>query len=219
MIAAGEFTQKMWENTEDTYQCIINSEFITGLASGNLSEESFKHYLSQDIIYIQNDAITLGELSKRATNANEKDFFLKMSKDCIEIENILHGEFLGYFNAEKAKEQSPAFLEYSDFLLNQVNNAPYPVAVAALLPCFWVYGKVGLHILDTQSPNNKYQKFIDTYSGDEYNDYTREFIGIAERHGKNADSLLRKEMINAFKIGSHHEFSVFEEAALKARNN
>lgn len=219
MIAAGDFIKEMWENTEETYRSIINSEFVTGLASGKLAEESFKHYLSQDIIYIKNDAIALEELSKRATNANEKDFFIRMSKDCIEIENILHGEFLNYFNAQKAKEQSPAFLKYSDFLLNQVNNAPYPVAVAALLPCFWVYGKVGQHILNIQSPNNKYQKFIDTYAGDEYNEYTSEFIDITELQGKNADNLIQKEMINAFKIGSYHEFSVFEEAALKARNN
>jgi len=212
MNTVGEFTQEIWNNISDIYNDIINSKYVRDLASGSLAEESFKHYLSQDVLYIQKDTIALELISNRAIDKMEKDFFLKMSKDCMEIENILHNEFLDYFQVKAAKEQSPAFSAYSNFLLDQVNTAAFPVAVAALLPCFWVYGKVGNHILDTQSPNNKYQKFIDTYSGDEYINYTRQFINITESHGQKADSSLRQEIINAFITSSKHELLVFEES-------
>lgn len=212
MKPAGEFTKEIWHNISDIYNDIINSKFVTGLASGTLAEESFKHYLSQDILYIQRDTIALDLISKRSDNKHEKDFFLRMSKDCMEIENILHDEFLDYFNVNAAKEQSPAFSAYSDFLLENVTNAEYPVAVAALLPCFWVYGKVGFHILKIQSPNNKYQKFIDTYSGDEYIDFTRQFINITESHGKCSNNSLKQEIVNAFITSTKHELSVFEES-------
>ena len=212
MEATGKFTQGIWKDISIIYNDILNSKFVSGLASGLLAEESFKHYLSQDILYIQKDTIALELMSKRAINKMEKDFFLKMSKDCMEIENILHNEFLCYFQIKEAKEQSPAFAAYSNFLIEQATYAEYPVAVAALLPCFWVYGKVGNHILKTQSSDNKYQKFIDTYSGDEYIDYTRQFISIAELHGQNADNLLKQEITNAFITSSKHELFVFEES-------
>lgn len=212
MKAVGKFTKEIWDSTTDIYNEIINSKFVIDLANGSLAEESFKHYLSQDILYIQKDTEALYLISQRSENIEEKDFFLRMSKDCMEIENILHNEFLDYFNVKAVKEQSPAFANYSNYLLNQVNNASYPVAVAALLPCFWVYGKVGQHILENQSINNKYQKFIDTYSGDEYIEYTRHFIKITESHGQYADNTLRQEIIEAFVTSSRHELLVFEES-------
>lgn len=212
MKPAGDFTRQIWDRSFDIYNDIITSKFVIGLAEGSLAEESFKHYLSQDILYIHNDSIALKILSERAMDKKEKDFFLKMSHDCIEIENILHNEFLDYFKTSKAKYQSPAFSAYSKHILKKANTANYSVAVAALLPCFWVYGKVGLHILEIQEPNNKYQKFIDTYSGEEYNVYTREFINITEKLGRKADSSLKEEIIDAFTTSSRHEFLVFEES-------
>ena len=212
MKAAGEFTQELWDNTSKIYNEIINCEFVVGLANGTLAEDSFKHYLSQDVLYIQQDTKALAQMSQRAVLKEEKDFFLKMSVDCMEIENILHDEFLDHFQVQEAKSQSYAFANYSNYLLHQTHNAEYPVAVAALLPCFWLYGKVGHHIIDNQSPDNKYQKFIDTYAGDEYVNYTRQFISILETNAQNIDCSTRQDIVDAFIKSSRYELEVFKES-------
>lgn len=212
MKAVGEFTNKLWECTSEIYEELISCSFVTGLSNGTLSESAFKHYLSQDVIYIQKDAEALAKMSYRALFEKERDFFKRMVSDCIEIEDVLHNEFMDYFQVEVAKEQSSAFSDYNSFLEEKVNNAAYPIAIAALLPCFWLYGKVGHHILATQSPNNKYQKFIDTYSGEEYIDYTKEFISIMENQASKVNKVIQEEIIHAFIESSRHELNVFLEA-------
>lgn len=212
MEATGLFTKSLWEEVEGIYNQIVNCDFVTGLSKGTLSENSFKHYLSQDILYIKNDTKALAELALRASKDSEKDFFKRMSDDCMEIENILHNDFLDYFKTKEAKKQSPAFSDYSEFILEKASSADYPIAVAALLPCFWLYGKVGHHILENQSKNNKYQKFIDTYAGDEYISYTKEFIQILEINAVNTDQETKEAIIDAFIKSSKYELLVFEEA-------
>lgn len=212
MKPVGDFTQRLWDSVSDIYEELLSSEFVIGLANGSLAEESFKHYLSQDVIYIKRDSQALANMSERAVCVKESSFFKRMSSDCIEIEDILHNEFMAFFSVKVAEKQSPAFANYSTFIEEMSHEAEYPIAVAALLPCFWLYGKVGHHILDTQSPNNKYQKFIDTYSGDEYIEYTREFINIMERHAGSENEYTQKEIIDAFVESSRHELNVFIEA-------
>lgn len=212
MKATGLFTKNLWEEVEDIYKQIINCEFVTGLVNGNLAEDSFKHYLSQDVLYIKNDTKALAQLALRASDNDEKEFFNKMSNDCMEIENILHNDFLDYFETKEAHKQSPAFADYTNFILEQSSLAKYPIAVASLLPCFWLYGKVGHHILENQSKNNKYQKFIDTYAGDEYINYTRQFIDILEKNAVGEDKTTKEAILRAFIKSSKHELLVFEEA-------
>jgi thiaminase/transcriptional activator TenA len=97
-------------------------------------------------------------------------------------------------------------------LIANAFNSPYPVAAAALLPCFWVYYKTGEHVFKTSIDNNPYRKWIDTYSGDEYKQFTRKFIRITENLGQKAHPVVRDQMQSAFARGARHELNIFEEA-------
>jgi thiaminase/transcriptional activator TenA len=116
-------------------------------------------------------------------------------------------------NIPKAIEKSPAYNAYTDFLINNAFNSPYPVAVAALLPCFWIYYKTGEYVLNNTVNNNPYRKWIDTYSGDEYIQYTTRFIYITENLGQKASPIIREQMENAFIEGTKNELRVLEEAS------
>ncbi len=63
--------------------------------------------------------------------------------------------------------------------------------------------------------NNPYQKFISTYSGDEYYSYLNTFIEIVEQNFMN--SCFQEDMINVFIEASEHELRVFEESMLPAK--
>lgn len=212
MEAVGDFTREMWTEVEDVYKQILECEFTQALAKGNLSEKAFKHYLSQDVLYMKVDAECLMRMSKRSDSPKEKDFFYRMSTDCVEIEEILHNDFMKYFNISPAENLSPAFKEYCDFLDVNTKDKLYSVGVAALLPCFWLYGKVGLWVYNNHKEDNKYKKFIDTYSGDDYINYTRTFIEIMENQAKSLDLESKKKIFSIFKESCIHELKVFEES-------
>ena len=102
--------------------------------------------------------------------------------------------------------------KYGRFLLDVAQNSPYPVALAALLPCFWLYGEVGQHVTTYQVANNPYQKFINTYAGEAYDRVTVQFIQLLEKYGQQASVSTKEKMKEAFLQSARFEYLVFEEA-------
>jgi thiaminase/transcriptional activator TenA len=217
MEAVGSFTQNMWATAKPVYEQIVSCNFVKRLADGTLPGHCFAHYLSQDILYIIDDSRALAATAARAANTEEIYFFLQLAKDGLDIERALHNDFLQHFNIPETTEKSPAFDAYACFLLDNAFKSPYPVAAASLLPCFWIYYKTGEYIFNNSTVNNPYQKWIDTYSGSEYKEYTQRFIQITENLGKKASPDISRRMIKIFLEGAKYELKIFEEAAKQVR--
>ena len=215
MKTRGLFTQQVWELVHPTFQEITSCRFVCELADGSLPKSCFAHYLTQDVLYLIKDAEALGNLSKRATMAEDQLFFEELRNDGLQVELLIREEYLGYYELQEATSQSKAFADYSDFLLRHSLESSYEVACAALLPCFWIYGAVCDFIIARMTQNNPYQKFISTYSGDEYYSYLNTFIEIVEQNFMN--SCFREDMINVFIEASEHELRIFEESMLPAK--
>lgn len=211
--ATGPFTSKLWMTVQRLYEQILNCSYVKRLADGTLPNSWFAHYISQDALYLIDDSRALAAAAARASDPEDMYFLLQLAKDGLDIEHALQKDFIKYFAIPEALEKSPAFLAYTAFILDHAFHAPFPVAVAALLPCFWIYYNTGEYILNNTVVENPYQKWIDTYSGSEYMKYTRRFIQLAEKNGQNARSGIRKQMIKAFAEGTKHELRVLEEAA------
>jgi thiaminase/transcriptional activator TenA len=50
-----------------------------------------------------------------------------------------------------------------------------------VLPCYWIYQKVGVALVDGGSPDPRYQAWIDTYAGDEFAGAVTEVLALADR--------------------------------------
>jgi thiaminase/transcriptional activator TenA len=210
MEAAGSFTQKLWDSSLTIFNQIVGCDFLRKLTDGSLDKESFAHFLTQDILYLKKDADALGRLAKRADCEKEKKFFSELEHDGLEIEFILQDEYLTYYQLEAATSQSPAFEAYSEFLMKHSQESIYGNAIIALLPCFWLYSSMRIHTTDKMVDNNPYQKFIDTYAGDEYREYTKRFLQIVEKYGINCQN--KATAIEIFKQGMQYELNLFVEA-------
>ena len=214
MESAGPFTRELWQTAEPVCQQILQCSYVQGLKDGTLPRGWFAHYLSQDALYLIEDSRALAATASRSINPDELYFLLQLAKDGLDIERALQDDFIRKYALPVAHTQSPAFKAYTTFLLDRAFNAPYPVALAALLPCFWVYYEVGVYICKHAVADNPYQPWIDTYSGTAYLEYTQQFIQITEKIGKGASAEIKRQMTDAFLEGTHHELSVFEEATL-----
>lgn len=212
VTAQGDFTRALWKVAFPVFQQITGSRFLVELAKGALPRECFAHYLSQDVLYLRQDNEALAYLSQNAPDESERLFFRRLAEDGIAVEQAMQNEYLAYFGIQEAKEQSPVFREYGDFLLNNVHHAPYPVALAALLPCFWLYGEAGGYLMKNQLGDNQYQKFIDTYAGETYDLITIRFVRLVEQHGQQAPESVRLLMEEAFLKSSRFEYLVFEDS-------
>ena len=84
--------------------------------------------------------------------------------------------------AEQA-EPAPANLAYVSYLLAATSTGSYAEGVGAVLPCYWIYWEVGKELVRRGSPDPRYQKWIDTYGGEEFGDVVRAVIDVTDETG------------------------------------
>jgi len=108
----------------------------------------------------------------RSSDESALVMFNEHSAGAITVERSLHEGFLqdlGITQEEaQATEKSPTTLAYTSFLLKTATLGDYPEVLGAVLPCYWIYWEVGKALLERGSPNPMYQKWIDTYGGEEF---------------------------------------------------
>jgi thiaminase/transcriptional activator TenA len=162
------FTIQAWKSIDEIYSSILQMEFIQELKQGSLSKEIFQHYIIQDGIYLGEFSRALAIISAKAPSSELQLQFSRNASEAIAVERALHEEFFAEFKipAEIAlgTQPSPTCLNYTNFLLVTAYQYSFPISVAAVLPCFWIYLEVGKHIYQQADSNlNPYQKWIDTY--------------------------------------------------------
>ena len=163
-----DFSLQAWKNIENIYQAILNMPFITEMESGSLERQVFQHYMIQDGIYLGEFARVLAIIAAKAPSPETQLLFASSVREAILVERGLHENFFAEFGITVedalATEPSPTCLNYTNFLIATAYQHNFAIAVAAVLPCFWIYLEVGKYIYQKATVNsNPYQKWIDTY--------------------------------------------------------
>ena len=129
------------------------------------------------------------------------------------VERSLHESYLGKNKLPGQIVSSPTCLLYTSHIIKQLYDAPLEVAMAAVLPCFWVYKEVGDYILAKQNKNaNPYQAWIDTYGGDEFASAVQKAIVICDEVAASCTESQRQAMTNAYVLCTKMEWMFWDSA-------
>lgn len=196
------FTETVWQQVAPIRQAMLTMPFNVELGDGSLSSERFRFYLLQDSVFLKAYARALALAAARSPNADLILEYAKRAEVVITVERALHESFLkdhGVTAREiESAEPCPTTLAYVGYFLATGHNGSFEEAVAALLPCFWVYREVGLAIARRSAAGNPYQAWIDTYAGEEFGAAVACQINIADRLAGNASAERRDAMAAAF---------------------
>ncbi|MDF1655376.1 MAG: thiaminase II [Coxiellaceae bacterium] len=148
--------------------------FNKELLDGTLCKKRFVFYLLQDKFYLTEYAKALALTAARLNNNNDIKMFLQFALEAIDDEQALHTKYLRQFKSTitdlNITEPSPSCFMYTNFLLQSASTKPVEQAIAALLPCFYIYQKVAEHM--TQKINNlqlnPYHEWIALYASEEF---------------------------------------------------
>jgi thiaminase/transcriptional activator TenA len=206
------FIKELWKSSENIYQSITEHPFNQELAAGTLDKDKFRFYLSQDAIYIGEYSRALAGLATKAPAHEEMMEFISFAKEGLEIERSLHDHFMKAFDIKKAEEPALATDAYANFLLASVAYKSYEEALAALLPCFWLYNEVAIYIREKAVSDNPYQKWIDTYSGVEFDQTTERLKEITNQLALDAGNNIKKRMVSQFIKSSRYEWLFWDRA-------
>lgn len=203
-----EVTDGWWADTAATRAAIDALPFVRGLADGSLDRDVFDHYVGQDALYLLDFARALASASHLAPTPAEQAFWAGAAQDAVATELALHGSFLPPADLFGAAPGA-ALTAYTDHLLATVARGSYPVLVAALLPCFWVYTDVGRRLLPRAHDDHPYAAWLRTYGDEGFAEATAEAVGIVGRTAAAATPTERERMRRAFATSTEHERRFF----------
>lgn len=209
-----KFTEHLWNQALPIYDQILTHPFNQELQAGTLPVEKFKFYIYQDSLYLADFAKALATAGTKAGSGQELLDFLSFAQNAIIVERILHESYFKEFDIKLNVGKAPGCFAYTNYLLTVSAFESYEVAVAALLPCFWIYKKIGDHIYENQTASNPYQNWIDAYAGEDFAVSVRKALDICDRVAERASAQTREKMLAAYLEASRLEY-VFWDSAYK----
>jgi thiaminase/transcriptional activator TenA len=179
------FTDSLWQSIAGIYARILEHPFLLGLTDGSLEEEAFRGYVIQDALYLRDFARGLAILAARAPEDEWLILFAGHAREMIVVERALHDSFFRDWGLSAkqiyATPAAPNNLLYTSYLLRLAYDRPFHEALGAFLPCYWIYGEVGMELEKRGSPVEIYRRWIAMYAGEEYGAVVRQVREVMDR--------------------------------------
>lgn len=210
------FSEAVWQRNLDLYQQTLALPFNQELAAGTLSQAAFSHYVIQDAHYLESYGRSLAVCAAKAFSSEEIIQFAEAAKLAIVFEREMHNGFLDRFEVSQQQfVDTPLTLachHYTSYLLATAWAESYPVVLASLLPCFWIYAEVGKDIVGQSAPNNPYQAWIDTYASEDFHVAVRAVIDTVDRVAARCDEDTLAKMHEAYTTAAKLEWLFWDSA-------
>jgi thiaminase/transcriptional activator TenA len=209
-------TQRLWSSIAGLYGQIIAHPFLAGLADGSLDQERFRFYVVQDALFLRDYARALSVCGARAPTEDDVAMFNQHAAEAIAVERRLHASFLADFGLTPAEVEStpmaPTNQAYTSYLLASVYAGSFAEALAAELPCYWIYAEVGGHLLERGSPDPLYRRWIDTYGGEEFAAVVQAVRDLTDRVGAGLGDAELARVHQRFITTSRYEWMFWDAA-------
>jgi thiaminase (transcriptional activator TenA) len=206
------FSESAWAEILPIYNSILDHPFNIELTKGTLSKEKFQFYIKQDSLYLEDFARALSITASRATRSEDLVLLLDFAKGAVIAERELHKFYFDLYGLQVDVKKAPGCFAYTNFLISKATNSNYEESLAALLPCFWIYREVGKHIYKNVTPNNPYQKWIDTYSGEEFAKVVEDAICLTNRVAEETNQKQLSIMKESFIMSTRLEWIFWDSA-------
>ncbi|WP_432562343.1 TenA family protein [Kineococcus sp. SYSU DK003] len=215
------FTDTTWQRTADLRAAIEESQFLAELGDGTLDPATFRHYLEQDALYLAGYARALSLLAARAPGADSAGFWSSSAHGAAVVESALHADLLdsGLLPpATGTPQASPTTLGYVSYLVAAAATAPYPVAAAAVLPCFWIYADAGRRLaaradlVAAEGPGHPYARWVATYDAPGFHASVATARRLVDEAAAEHTEAVQEAMHEAFAVATRYEWLFWETA-------
>jgi len=211
------FTRELWTSIVPIYDAILRHPFVRGLTDGSLSREAFRFYVVQDAHYLRDFARAL---AIAAAKAPKDDWIIMLSEhaaNALRVERSLHETFFKDFGLSEAEVAAtplaPTNTAYTSYLLAVAYGRPFHEALAALLPCYWIYWEVGKALERAGSRDPLFQRWIATYAAEEFAVVVRAVLEVTDTLASGLTDADREAMRRHFVTTSRYEWMFWDMGA------
>ncbi|GLZ47499.1 aminopyrimidine aminohydrolase [Actinomycetospora sp. NBRC 106375] len=215
MVAVG-FSDELWTAGADVYARVREHPFLTGLADGTLPHAAFRHFVVQDAHYLRGYARALAVLGARAPTADDTVMFTQHAAGAIAAEQDMHAglaDALGLTAADAAATPvAPTTTAYTSYLLATCHGGSFAEGLGAVLPCYWIYAKVGESLLEDSSPDPLYARWIAMYGGEEFQAVVDAVLALTDRVGPDLGDAERARVREHYVTTCRYEWMFWDAA-------
>jgi thiaminase (transcriptional activator TenA) len=204
----------LWSDVEDVYAAILVHPFVAGLTDGTLPRDAFRHYIVQDAHYLRGYAKALAVCAAKAPDEDATVMFAQHAAGAIAAERDLHAALMADMgsSAEDAASEpvAPTTRAYVSYLLATAYGGSFAEAVGAVLPCYWIYARVGEELVARSSPDPLYARWIAMYGGDEFQAVVDAVLEVTDRVGATLSEAELARMREHHRTTSRYEWMFWD---------
>lgn len=208
------WTRRLWAEAAGIYPAILAHPFLAGLTDGSLDPDAFAHYLVQDAYYLHDFARALTVVGSKAPTHAGVGMLARHAAGIVEVELALHESLLSELGIHQtdAMPVAPTTRAYTSYLLATAYGGAFADGLAAVLPCYWIYAKVGAELVQRGSPDPRYQRWIDTYADAEYQNVVAEVLALADDIGQTLCAADEARARAHFAVTARYEWMFWDAA-------
>lgn len=207
---------RLWQSMDGIYRQVLEHPFLTGLSDGSLPRESFHHFVVQDAHYLRGFARALTVCGAKAPTEDDTRMFAEHAAGAIAAEQGMHAELvdaLGSTVAEAAAVPiAPTTMAYTSHLLATVYGGSFAEGLSAVLPCYWIYARVGETLLQRSSPDPLYARWIAMYGGEDFQSAVDAVLAVTDRVGASLSASEVERMDSHVRTSSRYEWMFWDAA-------
>ncbi len=205
------WSRRIWKKSSGIYKAILQLEFLKDMSDGSLSDEIFGRYIAQDEIYLKNYYHQMTMLSELMESPDDKRLFLDFAQSGMEGEKAMHDMLIDKYGIETKVEASGVTADYNAHICEGIATGNKCIALAAVLPCMWIYNRVGLHILQTAKlEDNPYKEWILEYGNEEFTTGVNKVLEMVDKWAGETSEQTREMMDYYYLKAALYEYAFWD---------
>jgi thiaminase/transcriptional activator TenA len=182
--AASHLFADLKASCREDWAAYVGHDFVRQLGAGRLPEACFRHYLTQDYLFLIHFARAYGLAVFKSDRLAEMRSAAATLSALINQEMALHLRYCATWDLDEvamaAVPEAEANLAYTRFVLERGLAGDLLDLLVALAPCVLGYAEIGASLQaesGSAREDNPYREWIETYGGADYQDVARAAAG------------------------------------------
>jgi len=159
------------------WRAYTHHAFVEGLKDGTLPRAAFLHYLVQDYVFLVHFSRAWSMGVVKAETLEEMKVCTGILDALVTHEMALHVKTCAAEGIDEgtlfATTEEVENLAYTRYVMDAGLQGDFLDLMAALAPCCFGYGEIGLRLQQDAAQDTPYRDWIDTYATEEYQQVMR----------------------------------------------
>ncbi len=214
-MATQNFYNEIRKKADGIWNATFNHPFVTGIGDGSLLKDRYEFFLKQDYVYLIDFSRVFALATAKAHQPNDMGYFATLLNATLNMEMDLHRRTCKEFgiSTEELEKTEKAMVTsgYTNLLVRSCYQGDLSDIVAVLLPCAAGYTEIGKRLKTQGLPENKYyQDWINTYSSQEFEEFTNWLIQKMDQLAVGASDERKSNWFRLYLSSARFEYLFFD---------